>query len=184
MKNQKRFKKIFSLVIATFALFVYLLFYESNLQIENEISKSSENTFELAFVNKVIDGDTIQVSINGENFKVRLIGVDAPETSHPSKLVECFGKEATEFTKNKLLNQTIKLKPDITQQNIDQYGRLLRYVYINDELFNLSIIREGYAHEYTFKVPYLFQNEFKKAEKEARESVRGLWGEACKQKTL
>ena len=119
---------------------------------------------------KVIDGDTIVLS-NGE--KVRLIGVDTPETKHPQKPVEYFGKEATAFTNKMVGGKVVKLKYDV--QRRDKYGRLLAYVYLVDGTFlNAEIIKQGYGHVYT-KVPFKYLEKFKQYEEEAREAKRGLW---------
>jgi micrococcal nuclease len=128
---------------------------------------------------RTIDGDTIEVEQDGKPVKVRLIGVDTPETVHPSKPVEAFGKEASRFTANLLKGESVYLEFD--KDKTDKYGRLLAYVYrAPDGLFvNLEIIRQGYGHAYT-KYPFdAKQMElFRFYEKAARESGRGLWGSA------
>lgn len=123
---------------------------------------------------RVIDGDTIVVEMDGKHEKVRLIGVDMPETVHPSKPVEYFGKEASEFTKNMVEGKQVRLEYD--WQKRDKYGRLLAYVFLIDGTFvNAEIIKQGYGHTYTrFFFKYL--DEFRKHEREARENNRGLWG--------
>jgi len=129
-------------------------------------------------VTRIVDGDTIVVLINGASEKVRLIGVDTPETVDPRKDVQCFGKEASAFTKSLLLNKPVRLEADTTQGDRDKYGRLLRYVFLEDEtLVNEKIIAEGYGHEYTYRLPYEHQTDFKNAERKARESKKGLWGD-------
>jgi len=96
-------------------------------------------------VKRVIDGDKIQLS-NGE--RVRLIGVDTPETKHPKKPVEYFGKEASAFTKKMVEGKVVTLKYD--WQRKDKYGRTLAYVYLKDGTFlNAEIIKQGYGHAYT-----------------------------------
>jgi len=127
---------------------------------------------------RVVDGDTIVVLQNGKKENVRLIGVDTPETVDPRKPVQCFGKEASAFTKKVLTNQTIRLESDPTQQDRDKYKRLLRYVYLPDgTLVNKKIIADGYGFEYTYRIPYQFRDEFKEAQSEARLKQRGLWAE-------
>ena len=119
---------------------------------------------------RVIDGDTIVLS-NGE--KVRLIGVDTPETKHSQKPVEYYGKEATAFTKRMVGGKVVKLKYDV--QRRDEYDRLLAYVYLmNGTFLNAEIIKQGYGHAYT-RFPFKYMEEFKLYEKEARENKRGLW---------
>ena len=103
-------------------------------------------------VERVVDGDTIIVQGVG---RVRLIGVDTPETVHPRRPVECFGKEASAFTKRLLHGQRVRLEYD--QERTDRYGRTLAYVYLSSGTFaNAEIIRQGYGHAYTrFPFRYL-----------------------------
>ncbi len=133
-----------------------------------------------ATVTRVIDGDTIDVRTEaGESVRVRLLGVNTPETVDPRKPVECFGKEASAFTKSALEGTTVTLETDPTQDTYDKYGRLLAYVFLaNGTDFNQELVANGYAHEYTYRVPYRFQTEFKAAERESRETGRGLWNHA------
>ncbi|MGQ9547393.1 MAG: thermonuclease family protein [Roseiflexus sp.] len=136
---------------------------------------------ERATVTNVADGDTIEVSLNGRTERVRLIGVDTPETSHPSRPVECFGREASAFTRELLRGQTVLLEDDPTQDNRDRFNRLLRFVWFPDgRLANYEIIAQGYGFEYTFRRPYRYQAEFKAAERAARDAQIGLWSpETC-----
>lgn len=124
---------------------------------------------------RVVDGDTIVVQIKGVQEKVRFIGVDTPETVDPRGSVQCFGEEASAFTKSILENQVVRLESDSSQGDRDKFGRLLRYVYHGDTLINKKIIIAGYGHEYTYHVPYMYQEEFREAEILARKSQRGLW---------
>jgi micrococcal nuclease len=122
---------------------------------------------------RVIDGDTIIVNIEGKKEKVRLIGVDTPETVHPNKPVEYFGKEASEFTKKMVEGKKVRLEYD--WQKRDKYGRLLAYVFLTDGTFlNAEIIKQGYGFAYT-KYPFKYLDEFRRYEREARENGRGLW---------
>jgi micrococcal nuclease len=132
-----------------------------------------------------VDGDTIRVRIasNGGTAPaelgvvetIRLIGVDTPETVHPRRPVERFGKEASDFTRARLLNTQVRLAFDWDLR--DRYGRLLAYVYTaRGECFNAALIREGYAHAYT-RFTFQFMDEFRALEQEAREEKRGLWGD-------
>lgn len=130
---------------------------------------------------KVIDGDTINVEINEKVETLRLIGIDSPETVDPRKPVQCFGKEASAKAKSLLSGKSVRLESDPTQGERDKYQRLLRYVFLEDGTnFNKLMISEGYAHEYTYNIPYKYQSEFKQAQKEAGENKRGLWADnAC-----
>jgi micrococcal nuclease len=130
---------------------------------------------------EVSDGDTILVSKNCEPVKVRMIGIDTPETVDPRKPVQCFGKEASDYTKKHLQGKSVVIETDAEQDTYDKYGRLLGYVILEDGTnFNKTLIEEGYAHEYTYQTPYRYQKEFKEAEQSARENQRGLWNlETC-----
>jgi micrococcal nuclease len=132
----------------------------------------------LAKVSKVIDGDTIKVLIEGKEETIRLIGIDSPEVLDERKPVQCFGKEASNKAKEILNGKTIILESDPTQGDRDEYGRLLRYIFLEEGTnFNEFMINEGYAHEYAFKGnPYKYQSEFIQAEKRARKENKGLWG--------
>ncbi len=125
---------------------------------------------------RVVDGDTVDVRLDGQVARLRLIGIDTPETVDPRKPVQCFGREASAKAHELLDGQTITVEADTTQDDVDRYGRLLRYIWLPDgRLFNQEMIGQGYAFEYTYRVPYKYQAEFKQAEREAREQQRGLW---------
>lgn len=141
---------------------------------ESPIVKTNSNT--LYAVTHVVDGDTIDVNIDGQTERLRLIGMDTPETVDPRKPVQCFGKEASNKAKELLTDKKVYLEADSTQGERDKYGRLLRYVFMGDhESFEKYMIENGYAHEYTYNLPYKYQDEFKQAEKTAREQNKGLW---------
>lgn len=130
---------------------------------------------------KVVDGDTIDVLIDGKTERLRLIGINTPETVDPRREVECFGKEASNKAKEILDNQFVVLENDTTQSERDKYGRLLRYVFLPDGTnFILFMIEEGYAYEYTYDGSYKYQKEFKLAQEYAKNNQKGLWsGTTC-----
>jgi len=140
---------------------------------------------ELYKVVNVVDGDTIDVEINGVKERIRLIGINTPEVVDPRKTVECFGREASNKAKSILSGQSVYLESDPSQGERDKYKRLLRYVFLADGTnFNLLMIKEGYAYEYTYNLPYKYQQEFKEAERYAKENKIGLWADdACSEKT-
>jgi micrococcal nuclease len=127
---------------------------------------------------RVVDGDTIVIDYEGENEKVRLIGIDAPESTTKT---ECFGAEASAELREALKDKVVRIAFDETQSQRDKYGRLLLYVWeAEDEIFiNEKMVADGFAFEYTYDVPYVFQEEFKSAQGKAREAEKGLWGEVC-----
>jgi micrococcal nuclease len=129
----------------------------------------------------VVDGDTVKISIGGETETYRLIGVDTPETVHPTKEVECFGLEASNRAKSLLTGTKVRIETDSSQGMYDKYGRRLAYIFLEDGTnFNLMMIREGYSHEYTYGSVYKYQSQFKEAEATARTNKVGLWADdAC-----
>lgn len=125
-----------------------------------------------ATVKRVVDGDTFELE-NGE--KVRMIGMDTPETVKPNHSVEPYGKEASNFTKELLTGQNVTLKFDV--EPYDKYKRLLAYVYLSDGTFvNEKLVRDGYARIMTIPPNVAKADLFLEAEREAREQNRGLWG--------
>lgn len=143
-------------------------------------SQSAETSLsqELYEVVNVVDGDTLDVSINGKIERLRLIGINTPETVDPRRPVQCFGVQASNKAKEFLSGKSIALESDPTQGERDKYDRLLRYIHLSDgRNFNELMISEGYAYEYTYDLPYKYQQEFKQAEADARQSGRGLWAE-------
>ena len=127
-------------------------------------------------VKQFIDGDTIEVDMNGTAEKVRFIGVDTPETHDPRKQVQCFGVAAATFTKQQIGNNAVRLEADPTNTNRDRYSRLLRYVYTPDgRLINAEIIKQGYGFAYV-SFPFTKLEEFKGYQKQAQSQNLGLWG--------
>lgn len=122
----------------------------------------------------IIDGDTIKINYKGKLTTIHLIGVDTPETVHPQKPVEAFGKEATYFLKNLLLGESVYLRFDV--QRTDKYGRTLAYLYrAPDGLFvNLEIVRQGYGKVYTV-FPFRHKSLFQHYGEQAQKAGRGLW---------
>jgi len=121
-------------------------------------------------VKRVIDGDTIQLG-NGE--MIKLIGVDTPETKHPQKPVEYYGKEAYTFTRKMVEGQQVRI--EYAQQKKDKYGRTPAYVYLTDGTFlNAEIIKQGYGHAY-IAFPFKYLEQFRQYEKDARNNKLGLW---------
>lgn len=119
---------------------------------------------------RAVDGDTLELD-GGE--RLRLIGVDTPETVDPRRPVQYFGEEASAFTRRMAQGKSVRLEYD--QDTRDRYGRTLAYVYLPDGTFlNAEIIRQGYGHAYT-RFPFRYQEQFLALEREAREQGRGLW---------
>lgn len=125
----------------------------------------------LHIVTRVIDGDTIVID---GNKKIRLIGIDTPETVHSSKPVEFYGKEASKFTKQMIEGKKIRLEYDV--QRTDRYRRTLAYVYLEDGTFlNAELVKQGYAKISTYPSNVKYVDLFLKLQQDARENNRGLW---------
>jgi len=129
-----------------------------------------------AVVERVVDGDTIEVNIAGRGETVRLIGIDTPETKKPDTPVECFGPEASARLAELLpVGTPVRLERDIDSR--DRYRRLLAYVYREpDDLFvNAVLIDEGLARPYPFEPNTTFADQFAAAAETARTNGIGLW---------
>lgn len=143
-------------------------------------SAPQSNRIEVS-VDRVIDGDTfVAKKADGQLIKVRLLGIDTPETKHPKKDPECFGVEASAFLSTVLTNVTVSLETDATQDRVDRYNRMLAYVFLKDGTnVNEDILRQGYGREYTYNTAYEYQGIFKEAEQEAKDARRGVWSDVC-----
>jgi micrococcal nuclease len=144
-----------------------------------------------ARVVRVVDGDTIVVEVTGrtdgpgagaapegEELRVRLTGIDTPESVDPRRPVECFGKEASAAAKALLEGQDVKLVKDVEER--DAYDRLLRYVYIGEEMANARLVANGYATAFTYPPNVRHADLFVDLERQARERGLGLWSpETC-----
>jgi micrococcal nuclease len=127
--------------------------------------------YQTATVTRIIDGDTIEVEIEGKSYRLRYIGMDTPERGRP------FFSRATEANRQLVENQTVLLEKDVSET--DRYGRLLRYVYLQDgTMVNAELVRQGYAQVATFPPDVKYQDTFIQLQREAREARRGLWGES------
>ena len=131
-----------------------------------------------AVIAHVVDGDTVDVRIDGRGERVRLIGINTPETKDPRRPVECYGQEASALTTLLLPAGTgVRLERDVEAR--DDYGRLLAYVRRSDGLFvNLELARQGAAVVLSIRPNTAFAAVIAAAADEARRAGRGLWG-AC-----
>jgi micrococcal nuclease len=137
-----------------------------------------------ARVTKVVDGDTLEVELDGEagTHKVRLLGINTPETVDPRRPVECFGKEASAKMKELAAGKRIRLLADPQADERDKYGRLLRNAFLEDGTdINAYMVREGYAYAYvSFPQDARRKQELKKLEYDAKMAELGLWSkESC-----
>jgi micrococcal nuclease len=140
------------------------------------VSLTAQDGFLL--VTKVVDGDTFWADDGtSKGLKIRLIGVDAPESRRTfKKQVGYFGKEAKTYLTNLLSGRSVRLEYDLNRT--DQYGRTLAYVYLQDGTFvNAELVKNGFAMTLTIPPNVKFADEFVKLQEEARENNRGLWKE-------
>ncbi len=130
-----------------------------------------------AHVVRVVDGDTVDVQFgDGKVERLRLIGMDTPEVVAPRTPVQCFAREASRQAHELLDGQSVSIETDSSQGYRDAYGRYLAYIWLPDgRNFGEVMIGDGYAHEYTYRFPYTYQDEFKAAQLEAMANQLGLW---------
>jgi micrococcal nuclease len=142
----------------------------------DEGSAGSEDSATLtsATVTRVVDGDTLEVRIGETVEKVRLIGIDTPESVHPDAEKNVpYGEISSAFTKEALQDKEIRLEFDVEER--DRYGRLLAYVYIGGEMFNKTLIDEGHAMIATYPPNVKYVDLFTEAQTDAREAGKGVW---------
>jgi endonuclease YncB( thermonuclease family) len=131
--------------------------------------------FEEAFVIYVVDGDTIDVVIGQTEYQVDYILIDAPETRDPDTGVEPFGPEAAAFNESLVKGQNVILERDVT--DTDQYGRLLRYVWLGDRLINEELLRQGLARVAESPPNVKYADRFLTVQGEAQAAGVGMWGQ-------
>jgi len=154
-------------------LIIIIVLIAYNMFFGEEVPENFEN-MEKVVVERVVDGDTVVLS-GGE--RLRMIGINTPESVKEAGQVEYFGKEASEYTKNKLEGKTVYLEKDVS--NRDKYDRLLRYVYLKDGTFyNELIVKEGYAFAVTYPPDVKYNEILRDAESYASDNNLGIWGES------
>ena len=127
-----------------------------------------------AVVSRVVDGDTIVVVYpDGRTDKVRMIGVDTPETHKPGTPVQCYGPEAERFTRKALDGKGVRLELDRDER--DRYERLLAYVYIDGKRFEDQLLQRGFARQLTIRPNNRYARDFLALETTAKRQARGLW---------
>jgi micrococcal nuclease len=128
-------------------------------------------------VTRVVDGDTIKVLVDGSEYTLRYIGIDTPESVDPRRPVECFANEATEYNRSLVEGKTVGLEKDISET--DEFGRLLRYVWLGEEMVNWKLVSEGYALAVTYPPDVKYADLFASLQAGARQAGVGLWGAVC-----
>ncbi|MCM3441732.1 thermonuclease family protein [Metabacillus halosaccharovorans] len=161
MKKTKRLYSFF-LIVLTFTL------------ITGCGSEQTNSTLLDAEVTKVVDGDTLHVMISGKKETIRLLLVDTPETVHPTKQVQPFGPEASNYMKEKLNGEEVQVELGIGER--DKYGRLLAYVYRDNQMINKLLLEKGLARvAYVFEPNTKYIDEFNEIQKQAQNEQVGIW---------
>lgn len=145
---------------------------DNNLDYDSasELNEATESAKHFQSV-VIIDGDTIDV--NGQ--RIRYIGINTPELGTGKGVSDCFAKEAADFNRNLTIKGELRLEKDVSET--DKYGRLLRYVYLQDgQMVNELLVEEGYARAATYPPDVKYAERFRQLEKEAKLLGKGLWG--------
>ncbi|MBO5479491.1 MAG: thermonuclease family protein [Clostridia bacterium] len=181
-KQKKQIVKYgLAIIIITIGLITGSIKKEEILNIfQNETTVQTEQTKEIEgkyLILEVVDGDTYKIQYNGKEEKVRLIGVDTPESVHQDKSKNTeYGKQASNYVKELIENKYVSLEFDVSQT--DKYGRLLAYVYLEDgEMLNEKLLKEGYAKTATYAPNVKYVDQFKVLQEEARNNKVGFWKE-------
>jgi len=127
-----------------------------------------------AYVVRAVDGDTIEVQVDGRREDVRYIGIDTPETVKPDTPVQCFGPQAHRFNDRLVTHQRVRLVFGVERRDV--YGRLLAYVYLGRRFVNAELARRGLARTLTIPPNDRFARRFKRLQTAAARAGRGLWG--------
>lgn len=151
----------------------------SEQETSNKEEKANLDDLGTYKVVRVVDGDTFIINYNGKEERVRLIGVDTPESVHPNEEKNtAFGKKVSSFSKEKLTNKEVQIEFDVSQR--DKYGRLLCYVYVDNQMYNKLLLQEGLARVATYPPNVKYVDDFTKIQKQARENKKGMWQDGFK----
>lgn len=155
------------------------IYYDKNFNVTTleKLSKNNEETEKVMVkFNEGVDGDTVKFEMNGEIIKVRFLAVDTPESVHPTKEVQAYGVEASNFTKEKLKNaKTIELEFDNNSDKTDKYGRYLAWIWVDGELLQDLLVKEGLAKVAYLYADYKYTSLLQESEKVAKEAKIGIW---------
>jgi len=170
--SRRTISRIVSTLVLVFLL--YSWWHQRSQLVPPSVSAADPTA---SVITHVVDGDTFDVAINGHTMRVRMIGMDTPETVKPNTPVQCYGPEASAKGKAVLSGQTVTLSRDPIAGDSDQYGRALRYVTLPDGSdYGQLMISAGYAREYDFKnQPYAHRTIYRAAQTDAQANHRGLW---------
>lgn len=155
-------------------VFLSFLFFLTNVYAERK---------EVAF-ESCVDGDTIKVTIDGKKTTVRFLAVDTPETKHPKKGVEPYGKEASDYTCNRVKNaKKLEIEYDSGSSKTDKYERALGWIFVDDSLLQKELIQKGYAKVAYLYGKYMYTEELEQEEEKAKEAKLGVWSDEVQNQT-
>lgn len=167
-------KRNYQILFSIFVLAVLIFGPGFGMMLPEEAAEQNTESQGKFRVVRIIDGDTFEIE-GGE--RVRLIGIDTPESVNPNASVECFGKEASAYLRDMIEGKTVRLERDVTDR--DRYARLLRYAYLGDIFINEKIVREGYGESVAYKPDTAKQEVLRQAEESAREGQLGQWNSSA-----
>lgn len=152
-------------IVIVFLSFIFLL--------TSVYAERKEVTFE-----SCVDGDTIKVLIDGKKTTVRFLAIDTPETKHPKKGVEPYGKEASDYTCNRIKTaKKLEIEYDDGSSKTDKYARALGWIFTDDSLLQKELIQKGYAKVAYLYGDYKYTEELQKEEEKAKKSKLGIWSD-------
>lgn len=153
------------------------IYYDKNFNRIEKNHEESSNKIEVELVGTV-DGDTAKFKMNGEQITVRFLGINTKETVDPEIGEEAWGKEASDFTKEKLENATkIELEFDSSADEKDKYNRYLAWIWVDDELLQNSLVESGLAENYMLKNNYKYAGILQESEENAKNNKLGIWSD-------
>ena len=156
------------------------VYYDQHFNIINTINNSNTTKIEVKY-SKSVDGDTAKFELDGKEITVRFLGIDTPETVHPTKGEEPYGKEASNYTKGKLENaHKIEIEYDENASETDKYERPLVWVWVDDTLLQEELISNGLARTYMLQDNYKYAWMLQENEEKAKEEKVGIWSEEAK----
>lgn len=172
-----RSRKRFGWLVWLLVILIFSVVFARKTGVIRQASQTAQrNQPGLYRVSHFVDGDTIAVSMNGRDEKVRFIGIDTPETHKPNTPVQCYGPAAAAFTKNIIGKSAVRLVSDSLSTDRDRYSRLLRYVYLADGTdVNEELVMRGYAFYYPY-FPFTKSDQFAADQRAAMNAHTGLWG--------
>jgi micrococcal nuclease len=174
-KFKYKYKSISWLAIVLFTIMMVVVIQQTSS--DGQATIRNENNLISALVTRVVDGDTMKVTLDdGRATKetIRLLLVDTPETVHPTKDMEPFGPEASSFAKRLLTNQKVQLEIDVSER--DKYGRLLVYLWLGDQMFNELLLEEGLARvAYVIPPNIKYVDQFRAIQQKSQKSAKGIW---------